>query len=82
MLCRLHWCPESSEAVVSSLPSAPSVRSVDSTLTPAISIREMGAVGATKPERTGIIKLKSEIKQVRRAGLGWGSQEVLRSRAG
>ncbi|XP_019337473.2 phosphorylase b kinase regulatory subunit alpha, skeletal muscle isoform isoform X4 [Alligator mississippiensis] len=40
-----------------------SVRSVDSTLTPAISIREMGAVGATKPERTGIIKLKSEIKQ-------------------
>uniref|UniRef100_A0A8C8SWD8 Phosphorylase b kinase regulatory subunit n=1 Tax=Pelusios castaneus TaxID=367368 RepID=A0A8C8SWD8_9SAUR len=42
-----------------------SVRSVDSTLTPAISIREVGAVGATKTERAGIVKLKTEIKQVR-----------------
>ncbi|XP_044886331.1 phosphorylase b kinase regulatory subunit alpha, skeletal muscle isoform isoform X1 [Mauremys mutica] len=40
-----------------------SVRSVDSALTPAISIREVGAVGATKTERAGIVKLKSEIKQ-------------------
>uniref|UniRef100_A0A8C8SZT2 Phosphorylase b kinase regulatory subunit n=1 Tax=Pelusios castaneus TaxID=367368 RepID=A0A8C8SZT2_9SAUR len=44
-----------------------SVRSVDSTLTPAISIREVGAVGATKTERAGIVKLKTEIKQVRGA---------------
>ncbi|XP_075576456.1 phosphorylase b kinase regulatory subunit alpha, skeletal muscle isoform isoform X1 [Pelecanus crispus] len=42
-----------------------SVRSVDSSLTTAISICEVGAVGATKPERAGIVKLKSEIKQVR-----------------
>uniref|UniRef100_A0A8C3T9F4 Phosphorylase b kinase regulatory subunit n=1 Tax=Chelydra serpentina TaxID=8475 RepID=A0A8C3T9F4_CHESE len=41
-----------------------SVRSVDSALTPAISIHEVGAVGATKTERAGIMKLKSEIKQV------------------
>ncbi|XP_075576458.1 phosphorylase b kinase regulatory subunit alpha, skeletal muscle isoform isoform X3 [Pelecanus crispus] len=40
-----------------------SVRSVDSSLTTAISICEVGAVGATKPERAGIVKLKSEIKQ-------------------
>ncbi|KAM6413424.1 phosphorylase b kinase regulatory subunit alpha, skeletal muscle isoform [Rhynochetos jubatus] len=40
-----------------------SVRSVDSALTTAISIREVGAVGATKPERAGIVKLRSEIKQ-------------------
>uniref|UniRef100_A0A8C8SWE8 Phosphorylase b kinase regulatory subunit n=1 Tax=Pelusios castaneus TaxID=367368 RepID=A0A8C8SWE8_9SAUR len=46
-----------------------SVRSVDSTLTPAISIREVGAVGATKTERAGIVKLKTEIKQVRGCSL-------------
>nr|XP_009682012.1 PREDICTED: phosphorylase b kinase regulatory subunit alpha, skeletal muscle isoform isoform X1 [Struthio camelus australis] len=40
-----------------------SVRSVDSSITTAISICEVGAVGATKPERAGIVKLKSEIKQ-------------------
>ncbi|XP_058052752.1 phosphorylase b kinase regulatory subunit alpha, skeletal muscle isoform isoform X4 [Ahaetulla prasina] len=40
-----------------------SVRATDSTLIPAVSIREFGAVGATKSERTGIVKLKSEIKQ-------------------
>ncbi|XP_075018776.1 phosphorylase b kinase regulatory subunit alpha, skeletal muscle isoform isoform X4 [Calonectris borealis] len=40
-----------------------SVRSVDSSLTTAISICEVGAVGATKPERAGIVRLKSEIKQ-------------------
>uniref|UniRef100_A0A8C3K2W4 Phosphorylase b kinase regulatory subunit n=1 Tax=Calidris pygmaea TaxID=425635 RepID=A0A8C3K2W4_9CHAR len=42
-----------------------SVRSVDSSLTTAVSICEVGAVGATKPERAGIVRLKSEIKQVR-----------------
>ncbi|XP_025947218.1 phosphorylase b kinase regulatory subunit alpha, skeletal muscle isoform isoform X3 [Apteryx rowi] len=40
-----------------------SVRSVDSSVTTAISICEVGAVGATKPERAGIVRLKSEIKQ-------------------
>ncbi|XP_063202626.1 phosphorylase b kinase regulatory subunit alpha, skeletal muscle isoform isoform X4 [Chroicocephalus ridibundus] len=40
-----------------------SVRSVDSSLTTAVSICEVGAVGATKPERAGIVRLKSEIKQ-------------------
>ncbi|XP_009706138.1 PREDICTED: phosphorylase b kinase regulatory subunit alpha, skeletal muscle isoform, partial [Cariama cristata] len=40
-----------------------SVRSVDSSHTTAISICEVGAVGATKPERAGIVRLKSEIKQ-------------------
>ncbi|XP_010971882.1 phosphorylase b kinase regulatory subunit alpha, skeletal muscle isoform isoform X5 [Camelus dromedarius] len=40
-----------------------SVRPTDSNISPAISIREVGAVGATKPERTGIMQLKSEIKQ-------------------
>ncbi|XP_070616202.1 phosphorylase b kinase regulatory subunit alpha, skeletal muscle isoform isoform X2 [Erythrolamprus reginae] len=40
-----------------------SVRVTDPTLTPAVSIREFGAVGATKSERAGIVKLKSEIQQ-------------------
>ncbi|XP_059680526.1 phosphorylase b kinase regulatory subunit alpha, skeletal muscle isoform isoform X3 [Gavia stellata] len=40
-----------------------SVRSVDSSLTTAVSICEVGPVGATKPERAGIVRLKSEIKQ-------------------
>nr|XP_033802021.1 phosphorylase b kinase regulatory subunit alpha, skeletal muscle isoform isoform X2 [Geotrypetes seraphini] len=40
-----------------------SVRSVDSAISPAISIHEFGAVGATKTERAGISKLKSEMKQ-------------------
>lgn len=51
---------------LSSLP----VRSVDSSLTTAVSICEVGAVGATKPERAGIVRLKSEIKQVRAGGAG------------
>uniref|UniRef100_A0A8B9TSF5 Phosphorylase b kinase regulatory subunit n=1 Tax=Anas platyrhynchos TaxID=8839 RepID=A0A8B9TSF5_ANAPL len=46
-----------------------SVRSVDSSVTTSISICEVGAVGATKPERAGIVRLKSEIKQVRAGGL-------------
>lgn len=40
------------------------VRPIDSNVSPAISIHEIGAVGATKTERTGIMQLKSEIKQV------------------
>ncbi|XP_069746352.1 phosphorylase b kinase regulatory subunit alpha, liver isoform-like isoform X2 [Narcine bancroftii] len=41
-----------------------SVRPVDSIgISPAISIHEVGHTGATKTERTGINKLKSEIKQ-------------------
>ncbi|KAL2087760.1 hypothetical protein ACEWY4_016588 [Coilia grayii] len=42
-----------------------SVRPLESTATsPAISIHELGHTGATKTERTGIRKLKSEIKQI------------------
>ncbi|KFP89158.1 Phosphorylase b kinase regulatory subunit alpha, skeletal muscle isoform, partial [Apaloderma vittatum] len=44
-----------------------SVRSVDSSLATAVSICEVEAVGATKSERAGIVRLKSEIKQVRAA---------------
>ncbi|XP_021106169.1 phosphorylase b kinase regulatory subunit alpha, skeletal muscle isoform isoform X5 [Heterocephalus glaber] len=40
-----------------------SVCPTDTNLSPAISIHEIGAVGATKTERTGITQLKSEIKQ-------------------
>uniref|UniRef100_A0A4W4HNB3 Phosphorylase b kinase regulatory subunit n=1 Tax=Electrophorus electricus TaxID=8005 RepID=A0A4W4HNB3_ELEEL len=43
-----------------------SVRPLDSATSPAVSIHELGHTGATKTERTGIRKLKSEIKQVRR----------------
>ncbi|RMB98183.1 hypothetical protein DUI87_25086 [Hirundo rustica rustica] len=43
--------------------SSPPVRSVDSSLTTAVSICDMGAVGTTRPERTGLVRLKSEIKQ-------------------
>ncbi|KFM11127.1 Phosphorylase b kinase regulatory subunit alpha, skeletal muscle isoform, partial [Aptenodytes forsteri] len=59
-----------------------SVQSVNSSLTTTISICEVGAVGATKPERAGIVRLKSEIKQVRaatgQAGL-MGEEEGARS---
>uniref|UniRef100_A0A452TDG1 Phosphorylase b kinase regulatory subunit n=1 Tax=Ursus maritimus TaxID=29073 RepID=A0A452TDG1_URSMA len=48
-----------------------SVRPTDSNVSPAISIHEVGAVGATKTERTGIMQLKSEIKQVRHLGISW-----------
>ncbi|XP_061034013.1 phosphorylase b kinase regulatory subunit alpha, skeletal muscle isoform isoform X5 [Eubalaena glacialis] len=53
-----------------------SVCPTDSNISPAISIREIGAVGATKPERTGIMQLKSEIKQVdfRRLSISTESQ--------
>uniref|UniRef100_A0A8D2LXN5 Phosphorylase b kinase regulatory subunit n=1 Tax=Varanus komodoensis TaxID=61221 RepID=A0A8D2LXN5_VARKO len=43
-----------------------SVRAMDSARTPTVSIHEVGPVGATKSERAGIVKLKSEIKQVGR----------------
>ncbi|XP_076828487.1 phosphorylase b kinase regulatory subunit alpha, skeletal muscle isoform isoform X2 [Brachyhypopomus gauderio] len=39
-----------------------SVRSVDTGVSPAISIHEVGNVGATKSERVGISKLKSDMK--------------------
>ncbi|XP_075394970.1 phosphorylase b kinase regulatory subunit alpha, skeletal muscle isoform isoform X2 [Tenrec ecaudatus] len=40
-----------------------SIRPMDSNVSPAISIHEIGAVGATKTERAEIMQLKSEIKQ-------------------
>ncbi|XP_009072533.1 PREDICTED: phosphorylase b kinase regulatory subunit alpha, skeletal muscle isoform, partial [Acanthisitta chloris] len=40
-----------------------SVRSVDSSFTTAVSIRGMEAAGTTRPERSGLVRLKSEIKQ-------------------
>lgn len=47
-----------------------SMRPIQSTATsPAISIHELGHTGATKTERTGIHKLKSEIKQIFSGGL-------------
>uniref|UniRef100_A0A8C3V1S5 Phosphorylase b kinase regulatory subunit n=1 Tax=Catharus ustulatus TaxID=91951 RepID=A0A8C3V1S5_CATUS len=53
-----------------------SVRSVDSSLTTAVSICDMEAVGGTRSERTGLVRLKSEIKQVR-AGGSAGHTELL-----
>ncbi|XP_056268222.1 phosphorylase b kinase regulatory subunit alpha, liver isoform isoform X2 [Pseudoliparis swirei] len=51
-----------------------SVRPIQSTVTsPAISIHELGHTGATKTERTGIHKLKSEIKQIFSGGLSLSS---------
>uniref|UniRef100_A0A4W4HHJ9 Phosphorylase b kinase regulatory subunit n=1 Tax=Electrophorus electricus TaxID=8005 RepID=A0A4W4HHJ9_ELEEL len=41
-----------------------SVRPLDSATSPAVSIHELGHTGATKTERTGIRKLKSEIKRI------------------
>ncbi|KAM9327209.1 phosphorylase b kinase regulatory subunit alpha, skeletal muscle isoform [Gastrophryne carolinensis] len=55
-----------------------SVRSVDTMASPAISIRELGAVGATKSERAGITRLKSEIKMLdkRRLSLAADGQDM------
>ncbi|KAM3625489.1 uncharacterized protein V6R79_012826 [Siganus canaliculatus] len=51
-----------------------SMRPIQSTATsPAISIHEIGHTGATKTERTGIHKLKSEIKQVFSGGISQSS---------
>uniref|UniRef100_A0A8C9WVC9 Phosphorylase b kinase regulatory subunit n=1 Tax=Sander lucioperca TaxID=283035 RepID=A0A8C9WVC9_SANLU len=57
-----------------------SMRPIQSTATsPAISIHELGHTGATKTERTGIHKLKSEIKQVgRRTPWNYGLSVLLR----
>ncbi|KAM8952638.1 phosphorylase b kinase regulatory subunit alpha, skeletal muscle isoform 2-T2 [Pelodytes ibericus] len=55
-----------------------SVRSMDSVASPAISIHELGGVGATKSERAGITRLKSEIKLLdkRRMSLAPECQDV------
>uniref|UniRef100_H3C3D1 Phosphorylase b kinase regulatory subunit n=1 Tax=Tetraodon nigroviridis TaxID=99883 RepID=H3C3D1_TETNG len=51
-----------------------SMRPIQSTATsPAISIHEIGHTGATKTERTGIRKLKSEIKQICSGGFSLSS---------
>ncbi|XP_011608340.1 phosphorylase b kinase regulatory subunit alpha, liver isoform isoform X2 [Takifugu rubripes] len=51
-----------------------SMRPIQSTATsPAISIHEIGHTGATKTERTGIRKLKSEIKQICSGGYSLSS---------
>ncbi|XP_048192028.1 phosphorylase b kinase regulatory subunit alpha, skeletal muscle isoform isoform X6 [Perognathus longimembris pacificus] len=50
-----------------------SVRPTDSNISPAISIHEVGAVGATKTERAGITQLKTEIKQSPGACMAPGS---------
>ncbi|XP_077002278.1 phosphorylase b kinase regulatory subunit alpha, skeletal muscle isoform isoform X5 [Tamandua tetradactyla] len=58
-----------------------SVRPTDSNVSPAISIHEIGAVGATKTERTGLRQLKCEIKQVefRRLSISTESQSPVSS---
>ncbi|XP_076581378.1 phosphorylase b kinase regulatory subunit alpha, skeletal muscle isoform isoform X3 [Chaetodon auriga] len=45
-----------------------SVRELDAGVSPAISIHHLGNVGATKSERAGISKLKSDMKMVGRRG--------------
>lgn len=40
------------------------VREIDAGVSPAISIHHLGNVGATKSERAGISKLKSDMKMV------------------
>ncbi|XP_032928246.1 phosphorylase b kinase regulatory subunit alpha, skeletal muscle isoform isoform X2 [Catharus ustulatus] len=59
-----------------------SVRSVDSSLTTAVSICDMEAVGGTRSERTGLVRLKSEIKQLdkRRQSLPGSKPLSLQSR--
>uniref|UniRef100_A0A674HSZ1 Phosphorylase b kinase regulatory subunit n=1 Tax=Taeniopygia guttata TaxID=59729 RepID=A0A674HSZ1_TAEGU len=57
-----------------------SLRPVDSSSSsPAISIHEMGHSGATKTERSGITKLKSEMKQVRFLHAGHSMSSTLMS---
>uniref|UniRef100_A0A803SRG5 Phosphorylase b kinase regulatory subunit n=1 Tax=Anolis carolinensis TaxID=28377 RepID=A0A803SRG5_ANOCA len=48
-----------------------SVRVTDPTMAPAVSIREVGPVGATKTERAGIVRLKSEIQLIREEPTSW-----------
>uniref|UniRef100_H3C7R7 Phosphorylase b kinase regulatory subunit n=1 Tax=Tetraodon nigroviridis TaxID=99883 RepID=H3C7R7_TETNG len=47
-----------------------SVRDLDAGVSPAISIHHLGNVGATKSERAGISKLKSDMKMVGRRNAG------------
>uniref|UniRef100_A0AAZ3RC66 Phosphorylase b kinase regulatory subunit n=1 Tax=Oncorhynchus tshawytscha TaxID=74940 RepID=A0AAZ3RC66_ONCTS len=51
-----------------------SVRSVDAGASPAISIHEVGNVGATKSERAGISKLKSDMRMLEELRLSWSQQ--------
>ncbi|KAM5145450.1 phosphorylase b kinase regulatory subunit alpha, skeletal muscle isoform [Mantella aurantiaca] len=55
-----------------------SVRSMDTMASPAISIRDLGAVGVTKSERAGITRLKSDIKVLdrRRQSLAAEGQDM------
>lgn len=54
---------------------SPPVRPIHScTSSPAISIHEVGHTGVTKTERSGINRLRSEMKQVRRAVGGDGAR--------
>uniref|UniRef100_A0A3B4E8F8 Phosphorylase b kinase regulatory subunit n=1 Tax=Pygocentrus nattereri TaxID=42514 RepID=A0A3B4E8F8_PYGNA len=54
-----------------------SVRSVETGASPAISIHEVGHVGATKSERAGISKLKSDMKLLEERRLSWSSQSKM-----
>ncbi|KAF7706342.1 phosphorylase b kinase regulatory subunit alpha, skeletal muscle isoform isoform X1 [Silurus meridionalis] len=49
-------------------------RHVDTGVSPGISIHEVGHVGATKSERAGISKLKSDMKQLEDRRLSWSDQ--------
>lgn len=51
-----------------------SVRSVEPGTSPFISIHEVGNVGATKSERAGISKLKSDMKMLEELQLSWSIQ--------
>ncbi|KAG7464733.1 hypothetical protein MATL_G00168720 [Megalops atlanticus] len=51
-----------------------SVRSVETGASPAISIHEVGNVGATKSERAGLTKLKSDMKMMEERRLSWSDQ--------
>ncbi|XP_056605430.1 phosphorylase b kinase regulatory subunit alpha, skeletal muscle isoform isoform X3 [Triplophysa dalaica] len=51
-----------------------SVRSVEPGVTPVISIHEVGNVGATKSERAGISKLKSDMKLLEDLRFSWSTQ--------
>uniref|UniRef100_A0A665VV02 Phosphorylase b kinase regulatory subunit n=1 Tax=Echeneis naucrates TaxID=173247 RepID=A0A665VV02_ECHNA len=48
-----------------------SVRGIDAGVSPALSIHQLGNVGATKSERAGISKLKTDMKMVESSGLGF-----------
>ncbi|XP_017212584.1 phosphorylase b kinase regulatory subunit alpha, skeletal muscle isoform isoform X3 [Danio rerio] len=51
-----------------------SVRSVEPGVSPVISIHEVGNVGATKSERAGISKLKSDMKMLEELRFSWSIQ--------